>query len=387
MKVLVLAPHPFYQQRGTPIAVDLLIRALSERGDSVDVLTFHEGEDRQYEGVRILRIRPWLSASGIRPGLSIKKVYCDIHLFFRFVRLLAGGRYDLVHAVEESAFMAMLVCPLASTPYIYDMDSSMSTQIVNKFGFLRPAHGALRFMESLPMRFAATVMPMCDALALEAGRAGARHIAVLKDISLLQADAHAPAEQIGEMLAPSGTLMMYIGNLESYQGIGLMLESFALVRRSGRPAKLVIIGGVDADIENYKNMAAGLGIADDVHFLGPRPVDALGAYMAQADLLLSPRTEGVNTPMKIYSYLDSGVPVVATDLPTHTQVMNSDVALLASPEKEAFAAAMIRLIDDPAQGRRLAAAARDLIRREYSYESFKRALYGIYERIERQSRP
>ena len=54
--MLVLAPHPFYQERGTPIAVDMLVSALSKRGDTVDILTFHEGQDRDYENVRILRI-------------------------------------------------------------------------------------------------------------------------------------------------------------------------------------------------------------------------------------------------------------------------------------------------------------------------------------------
>ena len=65
MKVLILAPHPFYQERGTPIAVDLLIRALSERGDDVDLLTFHEGVDHSYPGFHIFRIKPWPTISMI----------------------------------------------------------------------------------------------------------------------------------------------------------------------------------------------------------------------------------------------------------------------------------------------------------------------------------
>ena len=48
MKVLMLAPHPFYQERGTPIAVDLLIRALTERGYQIDLLTFNDGNDVDY---------------------------------------------------------------------------------------------------------------------------------------------------------------------------------------------------------------------------------------------------------------------------------------------------------------------------------------------------
>ncbi len=150
MRVLVLAPHPFYQERGTPIAVDLLLRALSERGDEVDLLTFHEGNDRTYDRLRIHRIKPVLRVSNIRPGLSWKKLACDFHLFFKFVSLMRRNRYDLVHAVEEAAFMAFLVRPFFSTPYVYDMDSSMTSQIVDKYPVLKPLKGFLRFIESWP---------------------------------------------------------------------------------------------------------------------------------------------------------------------------------------------------------------------------------------------
>ena len=81
MRVLILAPHPFYQERGTPIAVDLLIRALTERGDDVDLLTFHEGIDHTYDHFQIYRISPWPAVNNLRPGFSAKKIYCDIFLF------------------------------------------------------------------------------------------------------------------------------------------------------------------------------------------------------------------------------------------------------------------------------------------------------------------
>ena len=75
MNILLLAPHPFYQERGTPIAVDLLLRVLAERGEQVDVLTYHEGEDRAYPGpgaVRLFRIPPPPACRNIRPGFSLK---------------------------------------------------------------------------------------------------------------------------------------------------------------------------------------------------------------------------------------------------------------------------------------------------------------------------
>ena len=58
--------------------------------------------------------------------------------------------------------------------------------------------------------------------------------------------------------------------------------------------------------------------------------------MSQAcDILVSPRIRGTNTPLKIYSYLRSGKPIVATDLLTHTQVLSPDVARLVAPDADA----------------------------------------------------
>jgi glycosyltransferase involved in cell wall biosynthesis len=385
MKVLILAPHPFYQARGTPIAVDLLVRALSERGDNVDLLTFHEGSDRLYEGFRIYRIRPFFEIKGVRPGFSIKKLYCDIHLFFRFVCLIKKHHYDLVHAIEESAFMAMAICSLIKKPFVYDMDSSMTTQLVNRMKFLRPLTKFFRWAESLPMRYANAVVPMCDDLAHKARRAGAQHVVVLKDISLIQpGDRHDKIDSLRKNLVLPRKIAMYIGNLEYYQGIDLMLESFALVREKTDNVALIVIGGVEEDISKYRVKARQLGIGGAVHFLGPKPVPDLGQYMGQANILISPRIEGINTPMKIYSYLDSGVPVLATDLPTHTQVMNHKIAMLAPPEKKAFAKAMIRLIEDEALATLLANEARNFIQQGHSYHSFKKTLHELYNHLEKK---
>lgn len=104
MNILFLAPEPFYQERGTPIAVDRLLRVLSERGDAVDLVTYHEGQDQEYEHVRVFRVPGLPLLNGIRPGFSWKKVICDVLMLIKAVRLATKRRYHLVHAVEESVF-------------------------------------------------------------------------------------------------------------------------------------------------------------------------------------------------------------------------------------------------------------------------------------------
>lgn len=176
----------------------------------------------------------------------------------------------------------------------------------------------------------------------------------------------------------SGLLLMYVGNLQSYQGIDLLLESFALVLKLAK-VDLVIIGGDNSDIQKYQKKARCLGIDRKVHFVGPKPVEHLGVYLSQADILVSPRITGKNTPMKIYSYLDSGQAVLATALPTHTQLLDSRVALLAEPSPDKFSKAMLRLMEDETLRRKLGMAGKKLIEERFSYATFSQRLNDLFD--------
>ncbi len=80
-------------------------------------------------------------------------------------------------------------------------------------------------------------------------------------------------------------------------------------------------------------------------FTGQQPAKEIPGFVQAADLLVSPRIRGTNTPLKIYSYLRSGKPIVATNLLTHTQVLTPEIAMLVDPKPEPFAAAMLELIE------------------------------------------
>jgi glycosyltransferase involved in cell wall biosynthesis len=382
MKILFLAPQPFYEDRGTPIAVDLLLRALSERGDTVEVVTYHEGRPRVYKNVVVNRIAAVPFIKNIRPGFSWKKIACDILLMGKAFRLCLQNKYDLVHAVEESAFIALLLKIFFRLPYVYDMDSSMAAQVLQKYPFLKPVAGLLSKMEALAAKHALAVIPVCPALATLARGYGAKEIVPLPDISLLSCGPQAQNGNLRTEHTVKGLLFLYVGNLEPYQGIDLMLEAFQIARAQGLDATLAVIGGQDVHLKQYRTRAAQLGIADRVVFTGPKPPEFLGSYLEQADVLLSPRTQGTNTPMKIYSYLHSGKPVLATRLETHTQVMTEDSALLKDPTVEAMAAGMLDLGRNAELRRRTGAAGRALVEQKHTYEQFKKQVDGLYQLIE-----
>lgn len=385
MKVLILAPQPFYEQRGTPIAVKMLAEAIASYGHEVDLLVFHEGEDIEMPGVRLLRVPGLPGVKNIPPGFSPKKLLCDAVMFPQVFWLRLRKRYDVIHAVEESAFMAMAMGMLTRTPFVFDMDSSMPAQIDDKFGLPKPARGLLDFMERMMIRRSAGVVAVCKELEdiARASYADA-NILRLEDVTLLDHDAQAEdlREEVGIGGVGEATVAMYVGNLESYQGIDLLVDSMKIAAERQPDLHAIVIGGSDEHIAAYKQKVASLGLAGRVHLVGRRPIDKLAGYLRQADILLSPRTQGGNTPMKVYSYLDSGVAVLATDLSTHTQVMDDSISALAAPEAGAFAEALVALAGDPERRRRLAEAARRRVAEEFSPAAYNRKLSGFYARLE-----
>lgn len=186
MNVLMLAPHPFYQARGTPIAVDLVLKVLSSRGERVDVITFPEGEDVRYANVTIYRTPSFSFTRNIRPGFSIQKLICDVFLAIQTIKLIRTKRYDVIHAGEEAVFIALLVKQLFGIPYVYDMDSSLVGQLIDKYPQMRVIRGLLRACEGTAIKHAKAVIPVCSALATEVHRySPSQKVVVIPDISLL----------------------------------------------------------------------------------------------------------------------------------------------------------------------------------------------------------
>ncbi len=379
MNILFLAPHPFYQDRGTPIAVNLILRVLSERKELVDVITYHEGNDMQHDGMTLHRIPRLPFIQNVRPGFSFKKLICDGFMIVRTFQQFWGKRYHIVHAVEEAVFIALALKAIFRVPYVYDMDSSLAQQMVEKHPVLGAFQPIFTYLESLAVKHAKAVVPVCEALGDLVLSYGAKKVCILHDVPLLEHFNAPKSDSVDTEIANDRMIIMYVGNLEVYQGLDLLLDSFSLVTAQVSYVDLVIVGGAKADINKYQQKSRDLEIEERVVFLGAKPIDRLSSFLAKADILVSPRGKGNNTPMKLYSYLQSGKPIVATNLPTHTQVLNEEVAVLAKPCSESFARGMIRLIDDQALGMKLGAAGKRLVEQKYSYGAFCEKVNQLYD--------
>lgn len=380
LHILFLAPCPFYQDRGTPIAIRELLRVLSGEGHRVDVLCYHEGDPVDLANVTLHRIPATSWVRNVPPGPSWKKIVCDLRMAPAAFRLAREGRYDVVHAVEEAAAMALALKRRLGLRYVYDMDSAMPRQIADKLPLLGFMRRPMEAGETALIRGSDGVLAMCEALADRARAVpGERPVAVVEDPNLADFG-EVDAGALRELCGGAKRLLTYVGNLEPYQGIDLLLRGFARAAPRVPDADLLVVGGRDDHIAHYRALAARLGVEGRVHFLGPRPVARLGFFLGSSDALVSPRIHGENTPMKVYSYMASGRPVIATAIASHTQVLDDRTAVLVAPEEEAMAEGIVRGLNGP-DAEALGARAREVAEARYSMKAFTGRVGGFYREM------
>ncbi len=382
LDVLVLAPHPFFINRGTPIDVFLVVRALSEKGASVDMVVYPEGEEVALSGVKVYRVPFCRWIKNVRPGFSLKKLFLDFVMLFAVWSRVHKKKYTVIHAGEEAVFIAMLMKLLYKIPYIYDLDSSIAQQLVEKNNKLKPFARIFNSLEARAIRGAIATAPVCNALGELCEKNGAAKTVILHDISQLQEVDKNSAVSIRKELGLTGIIVLYCGNLEVYQGVDLLIESFPYALELEKNIDLVIIGGVPEDIEQYQRKAFNLGLEGKVHFLGPRPFERLGEYLADADILVAPRIKGVNTPMKIFPYMHSGKPVLLTRLYTHTQIVSDEEAYLAEPVPDKFGKAIAELAGDDKLRAKLGHNGQAFVEKNHVYSAHKKRVNSLYDWVE-----
>jgi glycosyltransferase involved in cell wall biosynthesis len=375
VKILMIAPEPFFEPRGTPFSEYHRIRALLELGHTVDLVTYPFGRDVSLPGLRVFRcLRPPF-VHDVRIGPSFAKVPLDLTLTLTAVRRAIADRYDAVHSHEEGSFIGVLIAGMLGVPHLYDMHSSLPQQLTN-FAFTRSralTH-AFSWMERFVVRRSRVVVVICPHLeeVVRGIEPGVPAVLIENapgsgDTPIAGSGAPIRAE-LG--LAAGAPVILYTGTFEAYQGLDLLFGAARLVIDRRADARFVLAGGRPDQIAVARAQAGRAGLGDAVVFAGQRPFEEIPSFLDAADVLVSPRSTGTNTPLKIYQYLRSGRPIVATRLLTHTQVLNDDVAILTAATAEAFAAGILAALADPQRARAVGDRARLLADTKYSYEAY-----------------
>ncbi|UCG86404.1 MAG: glycosyltransferase family 4 protein [Gemmatimonadota bacterium] len=386
MHILMVAPQPFFRPRGTPFSVLHRIRALSRLGHTVDLVTYPFGETPEIPGLTIFRSARPLWVRDVAIGPSFAKILLDIPLFALTYRMAGDGDYDLVHTHEEAGILGVRIARSRGIPHLYDMHSSLPQQFSNfgKFNW-PPIVAAFRRSEMYTLDGADGVITICPELNDHVIASGYKGPLALIENTL---DFDEPAfneEQARELRQGLGLegqkVVLYTGTLESYQGLELLVAAAQRVVHRVPDVKFVLVGGTEEQIAGLRSLAQQHQVDSSMLFIPAVPPTEVFGYHRIADVLVTTRSKGTNTPLKVYQYLRAGKPVVATDIRSHTQVLNRDCAELVQPAPDAIAEGVVRVLSDTAHGSRLAAQAARLAKEDYSEEAYMMRLDGLLQQL------
>ncbi len=376
----MIATVPYFRPRGTPLSIYFRLQALRALGHSVDLVCYPIGDRMGVDGVQIFRPRavPGIRSVGIGP--SLRKIVLDALVQGEAKRRLSATRYDLVHSHEEASFFAGRLARRFSVPHLYDMHSLLSEQLRHYGAFGAPPFRALfSHLEQRTITDASAVIVISPAL-LDAVRRinpAKAQKTILIENTIDASDLPGAPSRNGAVdvrsrlgLARDRIIALYTGSLEPYQGIDLLMKSAARAVASFPGLTFVIVGGEPAQVSRLQRLAVHEHVGDHCVFTGTRPIDEIHDFIRAADILLSPRADGANTPSKIYSYMKSGKPIVATDLPTHRQVLHKETSLLTPKDPGAFSDAIVRLARDPELRGELGRRARTFAAERYTFGDF-----------------
>jgi len=285
--------------------------------------------------------------------------------------------FGMVHSHEEGGAIGVVLAGLLGVPHLYDMHSSLPEQLSNfKFSRSKVLLALFRWLERLMITRSRAVIVICRYLGdlVKTIDPEARVVLIENapgsgDVAPVDGARAAIRARYG--IAAEAPLLLYTGTFEAYQGLDLLFAAMGVVRASRPDARLMLVGGHADQVAAAKADARQAGVEDVTVFTGERPSGEIPQFLEAADALVSPRSRGKNTPLKIYQYLRAGRPIVATDLLTHTQVLDPSIACLAEATPEGYGAACLRVIGDESYAAALSAEAARVAETRYTYEAYR----------------
>lgn len=302
--------------------------------------------------------------AGVRPNFTITRLFCvdlfpgtqkkffywlrTISFFIATKLYLAFRRYDILYTRELSAWV-----PVPHTVYEIHTIGPVVAKIVSR---LNASRGVVVITEGIRTEL------------LELG--------VLEDHILTAADGvdltdfeHPETKETARKrlgLPADAKLAFYIGRLDPWKGVDTL---YAAARSLAPDVRVAVMGEGEQSLEALRTKHP------EVTFLGFRPYRELANNQAAANVLVLPNSGKSNisakytSPLKLFSYMASGKPIIASDLQSLREVLSEKNAFLVKPDDpEALAEGIRYALRHPEEAAKRAAQALEGVKR-YTWES------------------
>ncbi len=353
-KILYVAPQPFFEVRGTPIATRDMLGILSRHYD-IDFISYPLGQDIALENVTQYRSFSF-GFDKVKIGFSLRKLILDFALMLKTYAMARREHYDVIHATEEAAYWCSKIASRQGIPFVYDMDSIMSEQL-RESGW-RALSSMMRRIEVGIVNRSDLILGISDDFEPYC-RSHARQCNYMTIWDVPQVVKKEPLADIYEnILEPGKKKVLYIGNGEYYQGVELIERVAPRV-----PDLQFIIAGAGPD-----------GRKGNINYINRVPMEMVADLMSRCDVLAAPRRAGTNTPMKLYTYMSAGKPIVATRIKAHNVL--EGCGILVDKNVADFQRGVMLALGE--QGQRHAVAAKEKVESQYSFEKLEQTVLRAY---------
>lgn len=328
LKVLMIAPTPFFADRGCHMRILGEIRALQNLGYDIVLCTYHIGRD--IPGIKTERIItiPWYHK--LEAGSSWHKFYIDILLFFKSLRVFWREKPDIIHGhLHEGAIIGHFVRKLSfrKVPLVFDSQGSLTRELLTYSFFkegslLQRLFGSIeRWISRMPEYTVGSNVSVSEFLVQEMHLPVARVDTVIDGVHGDFFDPKTVDPDLRKKLGldPMKRIVLYTGALLKSKGIDYLWQAIPHVLKKNPDCFFVIVG---YPVEDSKALVESLGVGDQVLFVGQVDYFQLPSYLYLADLAVDPKLdEAGEASGKIINYMGAALPIVCFEGPNNRKFL------------------------------------------------------------------
>jgi glycosyltransferase involved in cell wall biosynthesis len=386
LKILMLAPTPYFADRGCHVRIYEEARALILLGHEVCIVTYHLGRDMAgIPTVRIPRI-PWYGK--LSAGPSWHKPYLDILLFFTAYAAARRFRPDVIHAhLHEGAFLGMFLKRLLRIPLVFDCQGSLTGEMLDH-RFIRRGSLINRLFRRLEnfinkgsdiiiTSSAGGVADLTTSWRIPADKV--KELADGVDTGIFRPFPRDDARRALK-LPPGSPVAVFLGVLNRYQGMDILIEAANILREKGTSPHFLIMGFPE---EDYRKKADAFGLAEFFTFTGRIDYGKAPLLLCAGDIAVSPKISLTEANGKLFDYMACGLPTVVFENPVNREILGDAGVYARHGDPADFAARIEELLGDRAKMTDLAKRGREKAINDHSWSSRGEQLVAIYREIKK----